>query len=219
MWSNFALGTVLLMCLTASDHAMAGSLTVRVVDRNGMPVSDVVVFVEQAGTQSVPDPVAKTAVMDQVNERFVPHILVIQKGTSVEFPNSDVVAHHVYSFSKPNDFVLPLYKGDSPEPVTFVKDGVAVLGCNIHDQMLSYIVVVDTPVFGKTAANGAVELQVDDAATELAVRIWNPRIRDSEASLVQHVAPEPGQELEFSLLKKLRPQHDDHKEAIEWADY
>ena len=93
--------------------------------------------------------------------QFVPHMLVVQTGTSIEFPNSDVVGHHVYSFSKPNNFVLPLYTGDSHAPVTFDHDGVVMLGCNINldAPYASYFSCVEKMVFTR----------VDNATTHMAV--------------------------------------------------
>ena len=119
----------------------AGTLNVRVVDPEGVPVQGIAVFAIYDGSGATAMASAKNVVMDQVDSQFVPHILLVQKGTSIEFPNSDVVAHHVYSFSKPNHFVLPLYKGVAHQPVTFSNDGVVTIGCNIHDEMLAYIVV------------------------------------------------------------------------------
>ena len=124
--------------------AQADELFVRVVDNGQKPVPDVAVFVRQQSSQRAKP---ATAAMDQRDQRFVPHLLIVQKGAVVEFPNSDAVAHHVYSFSKPNNFELPLYKGSPPDPVLFQHEGIVTLGCNIHDSMLGYIVVVDTDVF------------------------------------------------------------------------
>ena len=211
--------TVLLLTgLLAGHFAVAETVQVRVVDRDGSPVEDVAVYVEGAGSESTHATTGKTAVMDQVDKHFKPHILVVQKGTSVEFPNSDVVTHHVYSFSKPNDFVLPLYKGETPPPVTFDEPGVAFLGCNIHDNMEAYVVVVDSDIFGVTDESGTVELPVGDAG-EYAIRIWSPRIRDADKTLVRQVTPQSETPIEFELGKKLRPPHDDHKDAIEWTEY
>ena len=175
---------------------------------------EVAVYVTSAG--NVPSPVARTAVMDQRNTQFVPHILVVQKGTLVEFPNSDVVAHHVYSFSKPNNFVLPLYKGDPHNPVVLEHDGIVTLGCNIHDDMLAYIVVVDTDRFGITDENGKLSVEVSDAARELAVNIWSPRIRDRDLS---QVVTGTASSLTFSLQKKLRPPHNPGTEGAQWSEY
>lgn len=194
--------------------AFAGTIDVTVLDPNGDPVPDVAVYVP--GQSNAAGGVAGTAVMDQQDTRFVPHILVVRKGTSVDFPNSDVVAHHVYSFSKPNNFVLPLYKGDPHEPVTFEHDGIVTLGCNIHDHMLAYIVVVDTDAFGITGADGKASIEVSDVPDGAELNIWSPRIRDKELnrSITSEMAS-----VTFSLQKKLRPPHDSGSEAVQWSEY
>ena len=88
--------------------------------------------------------------MDQRGSQFVPHVLPVQAGTSVTFPNSDQIRHQVYSFSASKRFELPLYAGTSASPIRFDQPGIVVLGCNIHDWMIGYVVVLDTPYFGKT---------------------------------------------------------------------
>ena len=114
--------------------------------------------------------------MDQQRLQFVPHLLVVQSGTSVTFPNSDDVSHHVYSFSEGNKFELPLYKGNVYPPKVFENAGVVVLGCNIHDGMLGYIVVVDTPHFAQTNARGVALLE-DIPSGDYSVSAWTPRVR------------------------------------------
>jgi plastocyanin len=212
-------GVALALWLSAwAFPAAAAPLQVRVLDVDGEPVPDVAVFVEQQGTgrqSSAP----KAAVMDQRNRRFVPHILVVQQGAEVEFPNSDVIAHHVYSFSKPNNFALPLYKGTPPEPVRFDHAGIVTLGCNIHDSMLAYVVVVDTDRFGKTDDSGLVEIDVDEDATAWTVYAWSPRIRDSRDPLVMQVDAGADLSATFQLQKKLRPPHGDVTESVFWDDY
>jgi plastocyanin len=203
----------------ASAAVHAGTLAVSVVDPDGVPVPDVAVYVMQDGVDNSGDKAPGRAVMDQVNKQFVPHILVVRKGTAVDFPNSDTVAHHVYSFSKPNDFVLPLYKGDPHDPVTFKHDGIVTLGCNIHDQMLGYIVVVDSDVFGKTGSDGTLTLEVDDAATGYAVSIWSPRIRDAEERLTRKLPRGTATTVRFALEKKLRPRFDPGTDSVEWSAY
>lgn len=182
-------------------------------------MANIAVFVQQAGVaiDATHEPAA--AIMDQREARFVPHILVVEKGASVEFPNSDVVAHHVYSFSRPNNFVLPLYKGLPPAPVSFDHDGVVTLGCNIHDGMLGYIVVVDTNVFGITDESGLVTLTVDDAASDFDVNIWSPRIRDAKDPIMQRVSAVPDASVTFSLQKSLRPAHVEQGGSVEWGEY
>ncbi len=93
--------------------------------------------------------------VDQVDRAFAPDLLVIPLGSTVEFPNSDSVSHQIYSFSPAKRFQLPLYRGKPYPPVHFDQAGVVTLGCNIHDDMLAYLVVTDAPWFGRTDAAGA----------------------------------------------------------------
>jgi len=197
--------------------AQAGQVKVTVLDESGNPVPDVAVYVQPVSPGTLSSP-TEHAVMDQVDGRFEPHILIVQAGTEVRFPNSDATAHHVYSFSKPNDFILPLYKGDAHPPVFFKYSGVVTLGCNIHDQMLGYILVVDSNVFAKTNGNGVAMLAFD-ATSAAAVRIWSPRIKSKSETLSQ-AAPkaQPG-DIEFRLSGKLRPPHNSQSGALKWSDY
>ena len=107
-------------------------------DEHGVPLEDVVVEpVEKKGETKTNE----VAVIDQVNKRFQPTQIVITEGQSVDFPNSDNIRHHVYSFSKAKAFELKLY-ADTPEhPINFTQHGVVVLGCNIHDTMIGYIFI------------------------------------------------------------------------------
>ncbi len=103
----------------------------------------------------------------------------------VQFPNKDNIRHHVYSFSAARKFELPLYSGTPAQPVLFDKVGVVKLGCNIHDWMIGYIYVTETPYFGKSNAEGRVDM--DPAAaralsgTRLASAHGRIRRRDGQA--------------------------------------
>ena len=86
------------------------------------------------------------------------------------------MSHHVYSFSETKTFELPLYKGDVYPPVLFDQPGIVVLGCNIHDGMLGYVVVVDTPHFARTNEQGVA--LIDGVPNgDYAVTVWTPRVR------------------------------------------
>jgi plastocyanin len=144
-----------LAILATAGAASAATLTVEVLDDRGAAISEAVVYAIPEGHRSAPP--SRGAVLDQKNRAFVPHVLAIQTGTSVKFPNSDNVRHQVYSFSPAKRFQLPLYEGTPAAPVVFDKAGVVTLGCNIHDRMSAYVVVVDTPYFGE-AEGGHVAL-------------------------------------------------------------
>ncbi|MBY4595174.1 methylamine utilization protein [bacterium BD-1] len=158
-----------LFIFAISTPALAAGLVVR-VDDGQAPLADAVVSLHGPSPSSA----RGKAVMDQRNTAFLPGVLPIQAGTAVSFPNSDSVRHQVYSFSAPRPFELPLYSGTPPEPVVFDKPGVVVVGCNIHDWMIGHIVVLDTPYFGKSGADGRVALSAP--AGEYTLRAWHPRL-------------------------------------------
>jgi plastocyanin len=145
-------------------------LTVSVSDAAGRPLAQAVVYVLLHGA-SMPAAPGATAQIGQRERQFQPQISVIQTGTSVSFPNFDTVRHHVYSFSPIRKFELKLYAGTPSEPVLFDKAGTAVLGCNIHDRMSAFVHVVDTPLFGKTDAQGKTTFDVP--AGEHQLRAWH----------------------------------------------
>ena len=158
----------LALALLAPWPVLAASVVVTVLDGKA-PLADAVVSLH-AGLS--PSSSAK-AVMDQRNSAFVPGVLAVRAGTTVSFPNSDKVRHQVYSFSPAKPFELPLYEGTPLAPVRFDRAGVVVVGCNIHDWMIGYIVVVDTPHFAKTDAQGRVRLDVP--AGRYRLEAWHAR--------------------------------------------
>jgi plastocyanin len=163
-----AWGLSLLLC---GAVAQAASLQVTVSDDKGRPVPHAVVFLESPEAARVAKPLAGVE-MAQKDKTFVPDTLVVTRGTSVQFPNRDTVRHHVYSFSPTKRFELKLYIGTPASPVVFDQAGVAVLGCNIHDEMIGWIAVVDTPYFGSTGANGQIHLR-DVPEGNYRLRVWH----------------------------------------------
>ena len=97
---------------------------------------------------------APTTREGSVDLNFVPDVTVVPVGSSVSFPNSDDVSHQVYSFSPARRFQLPLYRGKPHAPVVFDQPGIVTLGCNIHDNMVAYIVVTPAPFYGRTDQRG-----------------------------------------------------------------
>jgi plastocyanin len=177
---------VFLLC-AASGMAAASELRVTVSDASNQPVADAVVY---ATPLNPPPPVEHKAAIDQVNRRFVPRVSVIQTGTAVTFPNSDNIRHSVYSFSRPRNFTLKLYAGTPASPVVFEQPGVVVLGCNIHDAMVAWVLVVNSPFFTRTAADGSASLS-DLPPGDYLLRAWNNSMNDEQPGEVLHVGTEP----------------------------
>jgi plastocyanin len=150
---------VTLVAVSAVPSARAADLGGRVVDGAGNGVREAVVFVRTSPPGVTPPADPRPAVMDQINKTFVPHILPIAIGTEVSFPNHDQIHHHVYSFSRPKTFEIPLYKGETAPPVRFDHLGAVRVGCNIHDFMSGVILVIPTPYFAMTDESGAFTLR------------------------------------------------------------
>jgi plastocyanin len=149
-------GLFLFAC-SAAASVHAGSIALRVLDANGVPLEDAAGWATPRETPPLPAKVP-TAAIEQVNKTFVPLVSVVQVGTSVRFPNRDETRHHVYSFSPAKRFEIKLYAGTAAPPIDFDKAGDVVLGCNIHDNMVGYVYVVDSPHFGKTGKDGRLRL-------------------------------------------------------------
>lgn len=159
--------------LLASLGAHAVPWTVQVHNGAGDPLSDAVVAVQLNGQAARTGP-QTAAQMAQRARQFEPHVLVVQTGTAVSFPNFDTVRHHVYSFSATRTFDIKLYTGTPANPVVFDSPGVATLGCNIHDRMSAHIVVVDTPLFAKSDAAGATTF--DLPAGDHVLLFWHAKL-------------------------------------------
>lgn len=176
---------LIVLCLLALP-LRAGTLVVDVLQGTGLPLADAVVFLESPQARRQVRPLMK-AEMGQAGKQFVPQVLVVTTGTEVDFPNRDTVRHHVYSFSPVKKFELKLYIGTPTQPVLFDQPGIAVLGCNIHDQMVGWIVIVDTPYFGRTAAQGQVVLDKLPPGN-YRLRSWHPGLPVGAAALDQAVS-------------------------------
>ncbi len=155
--------------------AHAAPQPIQVLNLEGKPVPLAVVSVMVKG--ALVNGAGMVADMGQRDRRFAPTVVAIPVGGAVNFPNFDTVRHHVYSFSSTRKFEIKLYTGTPTAPVVFDKAGTATLGCNIHDTMLGYVHVVDTPYYGVTDTNGKVSIELP--AGEHKVRIWTPAMGES----------------------------------------
>jgi plastocyanin len=194
---------ILLYCLVRAADALAATIVIAVQTADGRPLAGAVLTIHSlTGSDRAGVPV--NAVMDQVNRAFVPDLLVIPLGSTVEFPNSDSVSHQIYSFSAARKFQLPLYRGKSYPPVHFDQAGLVTLGCNIHDSMLAYVLVTDAPYFGRTDVTGS--WSVDVARGTYRVTVWHPRMQEgSELEREMMIADGDRAALTLRLAKALQP--------------
>ncbi len=150
--------------------ANAAALQVEVKDADKRLLEGAIVYLK---SDVLPPAVPMQSVsISQKGKQFVPQRLVVTTGTAIEFPNRDTFRHHVYSFSEPKPFELKLYVGKPKAPVMFSKPGVVVLGCNIHDHMIGWVVVLDTPLFAESDEHGLAVFH-DLKPGEYALHVWH----------------------------------------------
>jgi plastocyanin len=171
--SRFALCILGVLALDAA----AASIDARVADAAGAPLADAVIYAMPASGPLEAAP-GHSAQIEQVDREFVPYVTVVQTGTRVAFPNRDPIQHHVYSFSPPKPFEIKLYSGKSPREIIFDRPGVVTLGCNIHDWMVGYVMVVSTPWFARTDAAGHARI-ADLPAGRYELHAWHPGQRSA----------------------------------------
>ncbi|WP_244817709.1 methylamine utilization protein [Caballeronia sp. Lep1P3] len=196
----FLLPFLALAASLAASLAQAASVHVQVVDQTGAPVPDAIVYAMPAAGKA-PATKPAGAIIDQVKRRFVPLVSVVQTGASVTFPNKDNIEHDVYSFSAPKRFELNLYHGIPASPVVFDKPGLVVMGCNIHDEMVAYLLIVDTPWFAKTDAKGAATIE-NLPADAYRVIAWHYRQADPNAQPMQKLSVAADSAAKFALQLK-----------------
>lgn len=169
------------VALLVEHSGLAGTIEGRIRSRTQTAdLANFVISVEDIdGSFPVPsDP----AIMDQKGLRFSPHVLVIQVGTTVEFPNSDPMSHNVFSISDAKRFNLGLYARGTVRRLKFDKPGVAELLCNVHLEMSGYIVVVKTPYFARTDSPGTYRIEGVPAGRHR-VRCWHQHLPTQERTV------------------------------------
>jgi plastocyanin len=184
--TNRLLAAAALTLAVLAVRGYAAELRVLVKDHRGKVVPDAVVLATPMDPKSALRTKPPVDAVDQVDKQFVPYVKPIFVGSKVRFPNSDNIRHQVYSFSPAKKFELPLYGGTDAPPVLFDKPGVVVLGCNIHDWMVGYVYVSETPFFAKTETAGTATID-DMPPGEYTVRVWHPSMEHAEETTARQV--------------------------------
>jgi plastocyanin len=155
-----------------------------------------VVYLESAPRGAFEQTEGGHAVMDQHNETFVPHVLAITTGTTVDFPNSDRIYHNVFSLSKTKSFDLGRYAAGHARSVTFDRPGIVRVFCDIHSHMNAFILVFSHPFFAMTDAEGRYRIENVPPGT-YGVIAWNEGISSEPRPVT--VADGAVTELDFTL--------------------
>jgi plastocyanin len=194
---------VLLGC---ASTAWAAKVDVHLTDGHGHGVDDAVITLTPDGApdRAANTPPSATHIVDQKDEVFIPYVQVMRPGDKVVFRNSDSTRHHVYSFSKVKAFEFVLSPGESSPAMTVDNQGIAAVGCNIHDHMITYLFVSDAPAIAMSTHGGLATLD-HLAAGHYTMHVWHPQLHPGKPETtraviianemdVQHVA------LDLSLI-------------------
>jgi plastocyanin len=193
--------------LSLAASASAGTVKgrVQVVDKGGRKVrdvSDVVVYVE--GVKTRPRPGRATVTMK--GKTFLPRVVAVAVGGTVDFPNQDPIFHNVFSVSGENRFDLDLYKRPKSGSWTFQHPGIVRVYCNIHPQMSAVVLVRDNPHFTKASADGSFVIE-DVPAGKYALRAWQERAGEGSVDITVTASDETSAELTLDASKWKHVRH------------
>jgi plastocyanin len=154
-----------------------------------------VVYLETAPRSAFDERDPGRAVMDQRNERFVPHVLAVMVGTVVDFPNSDLIYHNVFSLSRAKRFDLGRYAAGKSKAVRMDRPGVVRVFCDIHSHMNAFVLVFNHPFFDVTDADGRFQLPSLPSGTYTLVAWY-----EGETRVTRSVAVPPAGWAEVDLV-------------------
>lgn len=161
-------------------------LTVKVIDTQAQAVSDIVVYARpSSGSEKLPVN-TQALVIGQENKMFAPYVTVMQKGQAINFVNRDDITHHIYSVSGNNRFEFKIKAGETIKTQSMLASEEIAMGCNIHDWMSGYTLVVDTPYYGKTDALGQLTFTLPQSG-EYVITAWHPQLDVSNNQVIQSV--------------------------------
>jgi plastocyanin len=171
------------LLFVACQPAAATTFTAQVSDQDGHPVANAIVSLIPDAKASMPAAASRLAgekTIDQRNETFIPLVTIVPKGGRIVFANNDQTTHQVYSFSAVKQFEITLARGEKSPPFAFDNTGVAALGCNIHDHMIAYVFVAESPWTALTGADGRAVI-ADAPAGNYQAQVWHPKFPPGRA--------------------------------------
>jgi len=172
------------------NTAAATTFTAEITDQDGKPVQNAVVSLVPDAKTTLPGAsthLPNDKVIDQRFETFLPLVTIVPRNGRVVFANSDPTTHQVYSFSPAKQFEITLARDTSSPPIAFPNAGVAALGCNIHDNMIAYVFVAESPWTGLTGADGRVVIE-DVPPGNYEAQVWHYRYPPRREPPSAHVA-------------------------------
>jgi plastocyanin len=175
--------------------ALAGKIKGNVKVKGLRSPANILVYLTKAPSGSM-DPSKTNFVMDQRNLEFIPHVMPILVGASVQFPNNDEVDHNIFSMSRTKKFNLGSYKPGDSKAVLFDKPGIVEVRCDVHAEMAAYILVMKNPYFAVTDKKGNFQIpdanylkqaglkdQADLATGKYFIKTWHEKLKTQKKAI------------------------------------
>ncbi|HYC33865.1 MAG TPA: plastocyanin/azurin family copper-binding protein [Gemmatimonadales bacterium] len=174
-----AVGAVAAVCLLAAAAGLGAVVSGRVtmLDKGDRPAEDIGQAVIWLEGGSPPSAAPATVEITTSDKEFAPHIIVVQAGSTVGFPNHDPFNHNVFSLSEENPFDLGLYGRGETRSVRFARPGVVRVYCNVHAQMSAVVVVRDNPWYTQPSSDGSFVLPTVPAGA-YRLHLWHERAEE-----------------------------------------
>lgn len=173
--STLAYLSFLLYLLLSLQTVLAKEITIKVVDTQTRPVEGLVVYLTPKNTLQALPSNPLTLMVEQKNKSFAPYVAVTQKGHNIVFENQDNIAHHIYSVSGGNRFDFKIKAGMSKSTQQLHHAEEIAMGCNIHDWMSGYVLVVDTPYYTQTNDKGLARMNLHEGGS-YTLTVWHPQL-------------------------------------------
>lgn len=183
--------------------SFAVNVSVTTLSVKGKPLTGLVVYVEPLEHQAMPVN-HKTVVVGQHFKAFAPYISVTQLGNPVEFINQDDITHHIYSAVGKDRFSFKIKAGQQRIKTNFSEPGEVAMGCNIHDWMSGYLLLLKTPYYAKTDSNGKVVLTIIQPG-KYQLTVWHPQMQEPNNRIKQIIDLQTDKTITIRLTSNMKP--------------
>jgi plastocyanin len=170
-------------------------------NKNGQALADMVVYLEPLEGQKL-EQSSKKVVVNQSGKSFSPYISVSQVNSEVDFVNQDDITHHIYSAGSDNKFSFKIRSGQTNTLAQFNQEAEVAMGCNIHDWMSGHLLVVNTPYFTKTNAQGQASFDVASNG-KYKIVVWHPQLQSENNRLIKEEAILNNSVFSFTLQNEM----------------
>ena len=199
---KFILNVILFLIFALELSSNAGTLKGTIEARGVRSPDNIVIYIDKIEGEFQPP--EKNPVLDQENLKFIPHVLPVLVGTTVDFPNNDIIRHNVFSPSNAKIFNLGTYSIGITREITFDKPGAVTLLCKVHAEMSSFIIVLENPYFTVSNSEGKFEIK-DIPGGTYTIKTWHEKLKESKQKVTIMENGDISIEFKLNIKEKVMP--------------